>query len=217
MNKCKIILVGLLMVAGIARAQNPNNVGYFISNTGDTTHVNFLVPVTDDERIDVAQLQWKIKYLDQYGRKKPVVPQTTREVFISFRKDSVRLYCKRNTIGANAGFLTNADYFFLEQLEGGNVNAYRYYEQSLNGAYMGGSMGMGMGGGMMIGGGTVITPLVALEKPGQALFTPRLLYSKKDMAAYFANCPQVLERIEKGEYKSGNLEVAARDNNILCP
>ncbi len=217
MNKCNILLIGLLLISGFACAQNADNVGYFISNSGDTTPVNFLVPVTDDRRIDVVQLQWKIKYLDQYGRKKPIIAQTTREVFISFGKDSVRLYCKRNTIGATAGFLNSADYFFLEQLEWGNVNAYRYYEQSQNGAYMGGSLGIGIGGGMMLGGGTVITELTTLEKPGQPLFTPRLLYYKKDLAAYFVNCPQVLERIEKGEYKTGNLEVAARDNNILCP
>jgi hypothetical protein len=65
----------------ITQSSAENVLGYYITNTNDTTKVTFRIPIDlYDKTKDFDQLQWKVKYYDSTGRKKVLDSKLKKEI-----------------------------------------------------------------------------------------------------------------------------------------
>lgn len=208
-----LTLFGLLTISSLGQKNASVIHGYYISRQGDTTYTDFYIKRFDfRDRYSRMDLQSKIRYKDEKGLKRMIIPENSREVLMYRGSDTLRLLSKINTAeGSNRPV-------FMECILKGKMNVYRYYNRQQGGMSVGMGMGAGMGGGMMMygGGGSSVTEKFALEKYGQELFRPRGLFFKKDMAEYIPECPQLTKRIADMGYGMQDLMIIAEEYNSGC-
>ncbi len=180
--------------------------GGFIKD-GKTTETTFFIQVgllmgePNFERI-----QYKVKYLDENGKKKTLRPHDADEFWFDLDGMDVRMVSVENTLGLGNIFTSSPKIFLKIEIDG-PLRLFRYYYKQTNT-----SMGAG-------GMGTTYTYTVdnlVFQKRGGPLMKPRSLMWKKDMLEYFGDCPALSERIESKDLKRRDIDEIVFYYNRNC-
>ena len=84
-----------------------------------------------------------------------------------------------------------------------------YFTQQSPGMYNAGT-------GMTTGGSTYSVERFVLQKNNGSLVQPRWISFRKDMSKFFADCPELVQRIQDRDFKKGDLELIVQDYNQKC-
>jgi hypothetical protein len=188
--------------------------GLIITKTEDSLQVTFEIPLQLFTREpDYERLQRKVKYYDVNGKKQTLKPKDAKEIHFTYKNERIRMRARRNTSSFLGGtFSLNAgDYIFLRLLEDGPVQLFLYYYTQNSPGVVDPTTGI-MTGGLMYD-----TDRCLLQKGDAGELTPiRALFFKKDMSAFFSDCPELVKKIEEKEFKREHLREIVQFYNTQC-
>ena len=208
------ISVTLLLVICAVSVSAERIKGLIITKAQDTLNVTFEIPLELlSKEPDYERLQRKVKYYDENGEKQTLKPEEAKEIHFTYRKEAICMRTRYNTlafIGGNIN-LGAGDYIFLKLVEDGTVQLFLYYYTQNSPGVVNPSTGI-MTGGMLYD-----TDRYILQK-GDAgeLKQLRALQFKKDMTAFFSDCPELVRKIEEKEYKREDLRAMVQFYNTQC-
>ncbi len=184
MKKIFVILFISLFFVRIACAANAE--GYYISKSGDTVKVTFIVSTfAFTGGVACEPMQEKIKYYDSNDKKQTLEPSMAKEVCFNFKKENIRMLSVENS------------FRFLRLIKDGKLRLFLEYYTVDNGQ------------------GRSIVKRYHLQKNNGYLFRPGDFSFKKDMVAYFADCPELAQKIEDKILKKHDMEEIVDEYNEL--
>jgi hypothetical protein len=177
--------------------------GYYISaKTGKKYTTTFLIPVPFlKSKPDYERMQKEITYLVD-DQKKTLSPEMISEFSFTYKGETVLMRSVHNNLARwNDGDLV----FFKVIVDGPPVSLYNYYETRM-------TQSMGPTGAMTMTS-TQYMRLV-LQRDNGELVKIRRLFFKKDASEFFADCSDVVARIQSGQLSS--LEDIVKAYNDTC-
>ena len=183
--------------------------GTITNINGRVVKATFLIPFGFlSSKPSFQKLQEGIRYLD--GKKKVTLrPDDVKEISFTYNGIKVRMISVYDNLQLSSSWTSQRNKFLKLEVDG-IVRLYDYYATSYSpGTYSSGS-------GMMTGGGSYVYERFVLQRNDGELMRPRGLRFKKDMAEFFADCPELIEKIEAGLFRKSDLEVIVREYNSKC-
>lgn len=210
----KKLSITLLMVLCYCFAAAEKIEGMIITNVNDTLKVTFDIPIELLSREpNYERLQYKVKYVDENGKKQTLKPDDAREIIFTYNNETVRMLSRLNTLQFVGGtiLLSSGDNIFLKLVEDGPVQLFLYYyTQNTPGT-------INPSSGAMTGGFMYDTDRYILQKGVRGeLKQIKGMSFRKDMAEYFADCPELVKKIEEKEFKREDMEAIVRFYNAQC-
>jgi len=154
------------------------------------------------------QLQYKVKYFDEAGNKHILRPDYADEIQFEDGGQLVRMLSRPNTLNLGNIFNMSKNIFLKLEVDG-ELKLFSYF-------YTSRSPGMYTGAGMMMGGYTYTVERFILQKGNGNLKRPRTLTFRKDMADYFSDCPDLVNKIENKYFKQNDLNSMVAYYNAYC-
>lgn len=182
--------------------------GYIHYNDSRKEKVTFLIPFGFlSSEPTYANVQRQIRYL--VGKSKVVLKaDDVKEISFSLKGKEIRMRSVYDNLqqgwGNNVGSM-----IFLKLEIDGPVRLYTYYSTSS-------SPGMVTSTGMMTGGGTYTSERFVVQRDDGELVRPRSLYFRKDMAEFFADCIELVKKIEDRILVKSDLEIIVKEYNTKC-
>lgn len=189
--------------------------GYFISNTHDTVRVLFNIPVKFlMQEPNFVNLQKKVKYFDSKNIKQVLYPDMALEVVFDFEGQKYRMLSRNDDLGLNSMFSSD-NRIFLNLIKDGKLKLFEYHYSGTAGAPM---MGAGGGAPMMAGGSPGGSNYILQKGEGSLFEISVSLFNsfKKQASEYFADCPEVLKKIQDKAYRKDDMELIVDDYNRNC-
>lgn len=149
---------------------------------------------------DPEVLQKRVRFLDQNGKKKWLKPDDALE--FSFEMEGREFRMVSQPYGG--GLLSASNRSFLLQIFDGPVKMFEHRQ----------TVRMGGGPNMPASYSQNITWL--LQRGNEQLLQPRMIGFKKQMAEYFADCPQLVAAIQDKEFKRKDLDEIVLFYNNRC-
>jgi hypothetical protein len=206
MQKLAFTILFFLCVTTLAFARKIE--GQIISSKG-TRNVVFNIPFRFlSKEPNYERLQFRVRYYDASGKLVTLKPDDAEEIRFTVANKQVRMLSRINTIGGGSIFSTQANIFLRLEVDGPLKLFHYYYTQT--------SPGMYSGSGAMTGGHSYSVENLILQKGNGELKQPRSLTFRKDMRAYFSDCPQLTERIEARDFRRADLEAIVMFYNSNC-
>jgi hypothetical protein len=136
-------------------------------------------------------------------------PDDAKEISFTYNGQKIRMLSVVDNLQMTSMFASNVKVFLKLELDG-KVKLFDYYATSYSpGIYSPGT-------GMMGGGSSYTYERLVMQRDDGPLVRPRGLYFKKDMAEFFQDCPELVERINAKVFKKGDLEIMVREYNTKC-
>jgi hypothetical protein len=175
----------------------------------DTLNVTFNIsPKWISGELSFERLQQKIKYIDVNGKKKVLLPDQAREIQFEFGAEKVRMISVPNTLGLGNVFASSKN-IFLRIIVDGRLKLFNYYfTQRSSGFYS--------SPGMTTGGFTYSVEKFILQNEKGELKRPSEITFRKDMAKYFSDCPDLVEKIESKDFRKNDMEFIVKYYNSNC-
>ncbi|MBN1197854.1 MAG: hypothetical protein JXA23_00785 [Bacteroidales bacterium] len=126
----KFILTLLLVFFAISTFAAKKK-GWYITPAGDTIQTTFRIPVNLFARApNFEQLQWKVKFTDDFGRSGILKPDQAREFSFLFRSLPVKMIAMPNILHASNAGANPEPVIFLQLVKEGKSRLFRFYEYS---------------------------------------------------------------------------------------
>ncbi|HEY3404024.1 MAG TPA: hypothetical protein VGK59_11590 [Ohtaekwangia sp.] len=152
--------------------------------------------------------QYKIKYYDETGKKQTLRPDDADEVIFTYEGLKVRMISCVNTLGSGDIFSSSVKIFLKLEIDG-PLRLYRFYYKQSNPGYFG-------AGGTYTAGATYTLENMVFQKGNGPLKQSKGTGWRKDMRAYFSDCPALAERIENKDLGKKEIEAIVRYYNTNC-
>lgn len=175
----------------------------------DTVDVIFNIPIlSSTEEPNYTVLQQEVKYYDSTGKKMVLKPENAKEIQFDYDNGSVRMLSRYDSLVVVASKKNRN--LFLKLEADGKVKLFKYYYQQISGGRYYASTGTW-------GGSYYCMEEIYIMQRGDGAFKkPRSLAFKKDMIAYFSDCPELVKKIENDEYSKDHLEYIVNYYNVNC-
>ena len=204
MKKLVVLIVFILFVFHSAEAAKKIE-GYIYHSDNRKEKVTFLIPFGFlSSEPSYANLQRQIKYL--VGKEKVALrADDVKEISFMLKGKEIRMRSVYDNL--QQGW-SSSSFIFLKLEVDGPVSLYHYYSTTTTpGIYT---------GGMMTGGTTSTTDRLVLQRDNGELIRPRALFFRKDMADFFADCPELVKKIDARILVKSELEVIVKEYNTKC-
>ncbi len=205
----KVLLAALsvfLMCSPIFARKFPGKI-YFEK---DTQNVVFDVPMnmtTQDP--DYEQLQFKVKYLTQDGKKAELDPNTAKGICFNYGPFQVKMMSVNNDLKLGP-IVKPLSRVFLKQEIDGAVKVYSYYfAESAPG------LALGQQSSPTNPYSYGLDSFILCREEGN-LTRVKALNFKNEMSAYFSDCPGVVSRLESRAWKERDLATIVDFYNRSC-
>jgi hypothetical protein len=145
-------------------------------------------------------LQKRVRYLDAKGKKRWLKPDQAKEFKFSLDGENFRMVSRPYV----RSLFSNSRNIFLLQLIDGPVKMFEYRQTTQS------------GGGPNMPSTTTQTISYLLQRGDEPLNEPRMFGFKKEMAQFFADCPQLVALIQGKEFKRRDLDEIVMFYNSRC-
>lgn len=200
------ILFGLALCFNVEARKYPGQIIF----QNDTMNVTFNIPFKlFSLNPNYERLQYRVKYFGQDGKPIILKPDQAKEIRFKFEGEDIRMISRYNTLGLGSIFNISANIFLRIEIEG-KLKLFRYYYTQSSGGYYNGTTGM------WSGGYSYTVEKYVLQKGNGELMRPRALSFKKDMAKYFNDCPELVTKIEKKDFRRDDLTEIVDFYNTSC-
>jgi hypothetical protein len=191
MKKLLLTTCILLVLVNAAAAMKKAE-GYYISaKTGRKYTTTFLIPSTFlSSKPNYVRMQKEIFYLTE-GEKQILTAEKVSEVSFTYKNKTILMRPVYN----NLARIYQDEPVFFNVLVDGAVILYTYTEA--NQSAIAAAPGTG-GGVIVVGVPPKYIPLV-LQREGRELVRIRSLFFKKDVCGFFADCPDLVKKIQDGK------------------
>ncbi len=191
-----MILLSLLLFVSLSLSAAKRVEGYLIMPEGDTLQATFKLPLTLGDSPNYWRIQQYIKMYDEYGGNKTIkiYPKTVRELGFEYEDELVKLrsvYDEKGTLQTDTAVYHYNNLFLKVELEG-PLTLYKYHYKLYVWNF---------------------TEAYVMQKENGDLFFYRKWFFRKDMSQYLAECQEVANKIEDGQYKEANLKVIVNQYN----
>lgn len=176
----------------------------------DTVDVVMKIPIKFlAHEPDYKKIQYEIVYYDSSGAKQKLNPDEATEVRFVYSDQVIRMVSKKNTLrfGVENPRCTN---IFLRMQVDGNLKLYNYFYTKVR------TMHYDNLNTMNSTSSSYTVSKLILQKGDGELAVPKWLTFKKDMLQYLQDCPELTEKIEKGEFRKSDLELIVEFYNENC-
>lgn len=174
-----------------------------------TVNVTFNIPFKGlQSEPNFERIQYKVKYFGADGKVIKLKPHEAKEIRFSVNGVRYRMISCVNTIGGS--LFSTSNNIFLELVSEGPVNVYNYYYTQRSGGMY------GAGGAMMSPSVSYTVERYVLQKGSGPLLRPGGLSFKKELATFFADCPQLVAKIESKEFRRSDLLAMVKFYNNQC-
>ncbi|HEX6226778.1 MAG TPA: hypothetical protein VFZ52_20305 [Chryseolinea sp.] len=184
--------------------------GKIILNDDREMNVTMIVPfgflASDPAYI---KLQNGVKYLDASNKKITIRPDDAKEISFKWNGRDVRMLSVNDDLELGSLFSSHDRVFLKLEIDGAVKLFTCFWTQSSPGMYNATTGGV-------TGGTTYSVEKYALKMRNGPLTRPRGLAFRKDMTEFFADCPELVERIQSRDFKKGDLELMVRVYNEKC-
>ena len=175
----------------------------------DTVDVIFEIPFRPfSQEPNYMKLQYKLRYYDSLGEINTLKPGEAREIGFYHENVWIRMLSRPNTLAIEDVYSFKSDIFLKLELDG-EIKLFSYYTtNSFPGAF-----------NPSTGSSVTYTDKVekyVLQKGNNELKQPKSLSFRKDMAAYFHDCPDLSFKIENHEFGKKDLHAIIRFYNSNC-
>ena len=178
-----------------------------IISNGKSRNVTFVVKVgLLGGEPNFINLQHKIKYFDEAGKKQMLRPEDVDEVIFDYEGMHVRMISCVNNL---EGGLSTSRKILLKLEMDGPLRLYRYYYNQSN-------PGMSGPGGTSTAGSTYRMENLIFQKRNGPLKRPKGLGWRKDMREYFSDCPDLATLIENKDLRRKEVEAVVTYYNQHC-
>ncbi len=214
MKKITLLIVLALIFAFSAEAKKIK--GRIILEY-DTLEVTFKIKVNFfTQTPNFELLQYKVIYFDDAGNKKVLLPQYCKEIQFTHETVKVRMLSRQNTLGLG-GKLFPKTHVFLRLHIDGPMKLFNYYFTASTPTMMGGGMvGAPMMSGAMVGAISYSADSFILQKDDEQMIRPSPISFRKDLMLYFSDCPELSQKIESKEFRSGEIVQMVKFYNSNC-
>lgn len=179
--------------------------GQLIFNNGSSLDVTFLISMNGNDA-DYLKLQHKVKYLNRYGEKLEVRPDEAKEIRFQWGKQTIRMLSRYNNLPATGTFPSSSKIFLKLEMEG-ELSLYSFYYTLSTG--QGSSSVRQIAAVFQKKGGNIFAPV----NPGYRA-DPKLFNNQ--MKSYFKDCPEMVEKFNKEEFKIGQYSAMVVFYNSNC-
>ncbi len=179
--------------------------GYIHHNDNRKEKVTFLIPFGFlSSEPSYVNLQRQIKYL--VGKEKVALrADDVKEISFTIKGQEIRMRSVYDNL--QQGW-SSGSFIFLKLEVDGPVSLYHYYSTTTTpGVYT---------GGMMTGGTTNTTDRLVVQRDNGELIRPRTMFFRKDMAQFFADCPELVKKIDDRVLVKSDLEIIVIEYNTKC-
>jgi hypothetical protein len=193
-----ILLTGIIILCLSTTLYASKKVeGYYVRlNSTKKIKATFLVPVgLLASAPNFEKMQNKILEVVE-GREYPLTPDEISEISFTYKGKSMLM----RSVFNNLSKYRNND-VFLKVIVDGPVSLYNYYESQVT-------------GGGPYGGGMHTSIRRILQREGSELVRIRHLYFTKDLADFFSDCTELVEKIKSEELT--DLKVIVTQYNETC-
>ncbi len=185
--------------------------GCFITNSGDTIHVVFRIPVGLFARTpNYEKLQWKITWFDSLNQAQTLRPGEVREYCFEYKSTPVRMVSMTNSLQASpSGFRHDQD-IFLRLIIDGKLRLFKFYDYS----------------GYVENNPESPDPILKetpgsieiflLQKSGGKVFQPGKNDFGESLRDYLSECPMVVESINSSTCRGDDLYKLVEMFNEVC-
>ncbi len=176
--------------------------GYFINKEMDTVNIDVNVPFKLTSSIpDFEKLQDKVKYFDKStGKKGTLYPDEVLEIGFSFGNLEIKMLSRPYFSGISSD---NHDGIFLHLLIDGPMKMFLRYESGMT--PLGDSHSR-----------TYYEEIYGFQREGEPVHWVEKSDFKKDMQAYFYDCPDLAVKIYKEEFQENKLRSIVEFYNSKC-
>lgn len=143
--------------------------------------------------INYPAIQNKVRYIDKNGKKKRIRADEAKEVRFTYKGEDIRLLAREVPI-ALAGIFSNNRVFLRLKMDG-PLRLFTYYSKSNNPDLYNGSTGT------WSGGGSSVREITLLQKGDGMVKNPNFFKFRKDMMEYLNDCPDLVGKLEKKDFK----------------
>jgi hypothetical protein len=199
-----ILLTGIIILCLSTNLYASKKVeGYYVRlNSTKKIKATFLVPVgLLASEPNFEKMQNKVLEVVE-DREYPLTPDEISEISFTYKGKSMLMRSVFNNLARHG----NGDLVFFNVVVDGPVSLYNYYESHMTTSYNPAS-------GAPSGGMQTAMRLV-LQREGSELVHIRRFYFRKDLADFFSDCTELVEKIESGQLT--DLAVIVTQYNETC-
>jgi len=208
MKKISAVLVIVLLTFINAKAKKIE--GYIILNNNETVHVTFLIPfgfLSSEPAYE--KLQTRVRYLDRSSKKTILKPDDAKEISFSYGGQKIRMLSVRDDLQLSSIFSSQTKIFLKLEIDGKVRLFTSFFTQNSPGMYNAST-------GMSTGGYMYNVERYVLQKDNSQLERPRGISFRKDMSEFFSDCPELVQKIQKRDFRKGDLELIVKEYNEKC-
>lgn len=207
----KTALLGLLIaVLSIPTFAAERVNGYYITSNNETLRCEFLIPMKFWEgEPDFESMQWKVKYLDNLGKKVKLKPAFAKGFGFSLNGKDYTFHSYKNSINVVSSIFIDNTFIYLRLKSDGYLKIYQYYQTQNSGGYY------NAGTGMVSAGVSYTVERMCFKKGDGELTKIRKLFFKKDMSAYLADDVELATKITNKEYRFDDVERIVAEYNAF--
>jgi hypothetical protein len=199
-------LIAILVTSLAVSAKKIEGTIFFLDNR--ELKVTFFVPVNFlTQEVTFQSIQNKIKYLDSSGERITLRPSQAKEIRFVYMGESIRMLSRPNASFSVFSFDSS---IFLKLEIDGPLKLFRYYQKQQSAGFGNPSMGSYSPGYAY----TIESNI--LQKGNGELMRPTGISFRKDMAIYFSDCPELVNKIQEKEFKRGDMEAIVNTYNRNC-
>ncbi|MEO7990788.1 MAG: hypothetical protein ABI663_14665 [Chryseolinea sp.] len=200
-----LLITALVVLSFHAHARVAKVLGTIISK-GQSNDVMFEIKLAASMpgEPNFEQLQHKIKYYDESGKKQTLGPEDADEIRFRYGGEEIRMISCANTPDTEAFFSSSTRIFLKLQIDG-PLRLYQFYAKQGTAPNYPGGTGM-----------TYMAYSFIFQKGNGPLKQPVNLGFKKDMLEYFSDCPALRERIESKDLWKEDMEAMTTYYNQKC-
>lgn len=202
-----VLLLFFLTLGKVSLAERTP--GIIIFGKNDQEEVVFDLPVALNA-INYFKLQEKVKYTDSFGEKKTLRPEQAKELVFNFNGEEIRMISIPKSGDLSLGrLLSSSTSIFLKLEVTGNMRLFYYEYKQMN-------FGVASPAGSGSNGYFAYEDKYILQKNDGPLKWPKEISFRKDMIEYFSDCPELVAKIERKEFKRDHLIEIVRFYNSYC-
>lgn len=215
MKKKLLLIIFVLTLGYSTQAKKIEGQIFFIK---DTLTVTFEIPVNIfTQEINYMKLQKKVKYYDSVNKIIELNPDQAVEIRFKYEYENIRMISLIRTGDLSSSFALNPN-VFLKLVIDGKLKVFCYYYNKQGFVAGPPVMGSSMSAPRMttMQSTSYGADQLVLKKEDGTIKWPNKFGFRKDMKVFFADCPKLVDKIEKKEYSRDDLESIARFYNSNC-
>lgn len=208
MKNVFLVIIFLLITLSNVKAKKIE--GLIILNNDETLEVTFIIPFGFlSPEPSYLKLQTRVRYIDSSNQKKVLKPDDAKEISFMHNGYEIRMLSVQDDLQLSSLFSSQTKVFLKLEIDG-NLKLFNSYATQQSPGMYNASMGMSTGGY------SYSVERYVLQKGNGELFRPRGISFRKDMSAFFSDCPELVQKIQNKDFRKGDLELIVKEYNKKC-